>query len=112
MNSRAQDLASQFSMSFESALQLSQLADRMNAMSSAGALTDDDRTAIADAALSVAGITNEQVTTAYSNFIKGDQTAVNGLLTQAAVNLGMPSSAGLRDQILPSLGINLGSVGK
>ena len=73
-------------------------------------LTDDDRTAIADAALSVAGISNDDVTSAYANFVKGDKTAVDGLLTQAAVNLGMPSSAGLRDQILPSLGINLGSV--
>ena len=71
-------------------------------------MTDDDRVALADAALNVAGISNDQVTAAYANYMNGDTTAVETLLTQAATNLGMPSSAGLKDQILPSLGINLG----
>ena len=36
-----------------------------------------------------------------------DKTALNGLIEKAAKNIGMNSSAALRDQILPSLGINL-----
>ena len=59
-------------------------------------------------ALIVAGISGDEVNKAYTAYFNGDKSAVDGLVTQAAVNLGMPSDAGLRDQILPSLGINLG----
>ena len=96
-------------MNIEAARQLTQIADRMQSLTVQGSMTDDDRQAVTTAALGVAGITNDQVTQAYAKFGNGDKTAVEGLLTQAATNLGMPSTAGLRDQILPSLGINLGS---
>jgi len=35
----------------------------------------------------------------------GDQQAIDDLMNKAASNLGMSSSAGLRDQLLPALGI-------
>jgi hypothetical protein len=98
-------------MSVEAARQLTQISDRMQMLQAQGGqngMSDDDRVAVTNAALSVAGITNEQVTAAYAGFINGDSNAVNALLVQAATNLGMPSTAGLKEQLLPSLGINLG----
>ena len=111
---RANSLVSQFGIqNLTAAKQLVQLADKMQVMQTqANGMSDDDRNALAQAALGVAGITNDEVNTAYANLIKGDQSSVNNLMTKAAVNLGMPNTAGLRDQILPSLGINLGPVGK
>jgi hypothetical protein len=77
----------------------------MQALSTAGTLTDDDRMALADTALAVCKIKSEDATAAFAQMIKSnDRTAVNALIEQAATNLGMPSSAALRDQILPSLG--------
>lgn len=105
---RAQALASEFSMNLESARQLTQISDRMQIMQQQGAMTDEDREAVADAALGVAGISQDQVTDAYARYLKGDHASVDNLVYQASQNLGMPSSYGLREQILPSLGINLG----
>jgi len=106
---RAQGLASQFSMNIDAARNLTQIADKMSVLTNqSGGMTDDDRTSLTEAALGAAGISNDQVSAAYANYLNGDTTAVETLLSQAATNLGMPSSAGLKDQILPSLGINLG----
>ena len=95
-------------MNIEAARQLTQISNRMQALSAQGAMADEDRDAVTTAALGVAGITNDQVVAAYAKLGQGDSTAVDTLLVQAATNLGMPSSDGLKDQILPSLGINLG----
>jgi hypothetical protein len=106
---RAQGLASQFSMNIDAARQLTQISDKMAVLSSqTNGMTADDQASLMEAALGVVGITNEQVTGAVAAYGKGDKSAINGLVGQAAVNLGMPSDAGLRETILPSIGINLG----
>jgi len=106
---RAQVLASSYSMDIEPARQLTQLADKMSQFSNKdGGMTQADQNALAEAALGVAGIKIEDVKNARDRMLSnGDQSGVNSLMTKAAANLGMPSAAGLRDQILPSLGINL-----
>ena len=71
-------------------------------------MSDADRDALTQAALGVAGIQMGDVNTAIDALGKtGSTTAVDDLMTKAASNLGMPSSAALRDQILPSLGITV-----
>ena len=98
----------QFSMSVESARSLTQLSDRMNLLSTQGQLTADDRDALAHSALAVAGINDSAaVSNAVAKMANHDNSAVNTLIDKAAINLGMPSSAGLRDQILPSFGIQI-----
>lgn len=111
VENRAQNVASAFSMDLSAARQLTVLSDRMQQLTAAanGQIAPADFQAVSDAALAVAGIRHEEVAAAYADFARGNRGAVNGLLTKAARNLGMPSSAGLRDQILPALGINLGA---
>ena len=105
---RAQAFASQFQMDVGAARQLTQLADRMQSLTAQGQMTDEDRDALSQAALGVAGISGDDVAKAYARMLNSnDQSAVDDLMTKAATNLGMPSTAGLRDQILPSLGIKL-----
>jgi hypothetical protein len=106
---RAQSLASSFSMNIESARQLTQLADKMNEFQSqSGGITTADQVALTNAALGVAGVSSNDLNSAIVKMTQNqDQSGVNDLLTKAAANLGMPSTAALRDQILPSLGINL-----
>jgi hypothetical protein len=110
LQSRAEAVASQFQMSVTSAVQLTQLSDRMSTLTTNGQqMTDTDRAALTEAALNVAGITMEDATAATTSMIQtGNQNAANDLLAKAAANLGMTSTATLRDQILPALGINLG----
>jgi hypothetical protein len=106
LDNKAQSLSGQFGMTFESARQLAQLADKMSSLSASGAVSEEARDDIARSALAVAGISSDDVNTAMASMIKdGDQKAVQALMDKAAANLGMSSSAGLRDQILPSLGI-------
>ena len=108
LDSEAQSISGQFGMTFESARQLAQLADKMSALSASGAVSEEARDDIAQAALAVGGISTDDVNSAIASMVKnGDQTAVQALMDKAAANLGMTSSAGLRDQLLPSLGINL-----
>ena len=95
-------------MNIEAARQLTQIADKMSMLTNqAGGMTDDDRASLTEAALGVAGISNDQVTKAYTAYFNGDKSAVNNLIGQAAANTGA-SETDLRSQILPSLGINLG----
>ena len=108
LDNRASALAGQFQMNVEAARQLTQLADQMQALSAQGTMTDDDRDALAHAALGVVGVSPADVQAAMVKATQNsDKTALNGLIEKAAANIGMPSSAALRDQILPSLGINL-----
>ncbi len=106
----AQMLASQFGMNVEAARSLTLISDRMAQLDSQGnGITDEDRAALAGAALEVAGIQADETNAAIASMIKtGDRGAVDALVARAATNLGMPSPDALRDQILPSLGIVLG----
>jgi hypothetical protein len=106
---RAQSVSTQFQMNYTAAVQLTQLSDKVQAMTKAGSMTSEDREAITESALGVAGIGTDDVNTAIAATLKGDTTAIDALMDKAATNLGMPSSAGLREQILPALGINLGA---
>jgi hypothetical protein len=112
IESRAESLANQFQMSVESARQLTQLADRMQTLTNVGQgqLSDGDREALTRAALGVAGISYDDVKNATAQIISGgNTTAVDDLMTKAATHLGMTSTATLRDQILPTLGISFPS---
>jgi hypothetical protein len=107
LDTKAQSLAGQFGMSFESARQLALLADQMQSLGSAGSISEENREAITHAALGIAGISTDDVNGAIAQMMKdGNQKAIDDLMNKAATNLGMSSSAGLRDQLLPSLGIN------
>jgi hypothetical protein len=105
LDAKAQAMATQFQMSFEGARQLTQLADKMQLLQQSGQLTADDRAALARSALAVAGIEESEVTDAIAKAANGDKNAVEVVMAKAATNLGMPSTAMLRDQILPSLGV-------
>jgi hypothetical protein len=77
-------------------------------MSAAGTMTDADRAAVLDSTLSIAGLSTDDVNKAIkARVVDGNERALDDLLEQGAKNLGMPNSAGLRDQILPSLGIKM-----
>jgi len=107
LDSQAQSISGQFGMSFESARQLAQLADKMSTLSASGSVSEEDRETITHAALSIAGLSTDDVNAALQSMIKdGNQNAMDDLMNKAATNLGMTSSAGLRDQLLPTLGIN------
>jgi hypothetical protein len=108
LNTRAQALASQFQMNYDAALQLTQLSDKFNKLSVANKLTDEDRAAIIDSTLGVAGISKADVDAAIqARVVDGNEHALDDLLEKGAKNIGMPNSAGIRDQILPSLGMKL-----
>jgi len=105
---RAQGISSQYQMDYDKALELTKLADKVQAMTVQGQMTEDDRDAVVASAMGAAGVTEEEVNAAVASVAQnGNQKAINALMEKAAKNLGMPSSAGLRDQILPSLGIQL-----
>ena len=106
LNDRAQAFASQFQMDFDKAIVLTQLADKVQALTLRNEMTAQQRETIVDGALSTAGIKSDEVNSAIAQIGQhADQTAMNNLMEKAAKNLGMPSSAGLRDQLLPALGI-------
>jgi hypothetical protein len=106
LDSQAQSISGQFGMDFESARQLAQLADKMSTLSASGSVSEEDRETITHAALNIAGLSTDDVNAAIESTIKGDSHAMDDLMNKAATNLGMSSSAGLRDQLLPTLGIN------
>jgi hypothetical protein len=108
-NSRAQSLVSQFGMSFDKAVQVTALSDRMQMLQqSNGQMSADSQAQLLDSAYAVVGVSGDAVRAATVKIIQDhDPSAANALVEQAAKNLGMPSSAALRSQILPSLGIVL-----
>jgi hypothetical protein len=107
LDARASATAAQFQMSFESARQLTQLAARMNVLQQNGQLTDADREALARSALAVAGLEENEVTDAVAKAANGDKAAIETVMEKGANNLGMKSTAVLKNQILPSLGVNV-----
>jgi hypothetical protein len=106
MDTRANAIAEQFGMSFESAQQLAVLADRVSTLTSNGTVSQEDEQAVIQSALDIAGLSQDDVTTAIAQSLQGNETAVNDLMEKAAQNLGMSSTATLRDQLLPALGIS------
>lgn len=97
-------------MNYTAATQLTQIADKVQAMTTQGTMTSEDREALTEAALGVAGIAADDVNNAIAASIQsGNTTAMDALMAKAATNLGMPSSAGIKDQLLPALGISLGN---
>jgi hypothetical protein len=106
MNDRAATIAQQFGMNFDSAHQLAVLADRVQTLTDAGTVSPDAEQAVIQSALSIAGLSQDEVTTAITQSLQGDESGVNALMDKAATNLGMSSTATLRDQLLPALGIS------
>jgi phage-related minor tail protein len=95
-------------MSVEAATQLAVLGDKVQMMTTQGQdLSDEDRAAVTQSALSIAGITSDDVNQALQHAVAGDNTATDALIEKAAQNLGMPSSESLRNQLLPALGVQL-----
>jgi hypothetical protein len=107
LEQRAQFIANQFSMSVGAATQLTQLSDRVKQMAVSGRMTSADRVAVTQSALGIAGLSTDQVNDAITRMNSGDESAASALMQKAAVNLGMPSSAALRDKLLPALGVTL-----
>jgi hypothetical protein len=104
---RAALLSSGLQMSLSSAVQLTQLADKIQRLQSSGTqLTSDDRSAIAQSLLGIAGITQDEINGAIQNGLQGDNSAAAALVDKVSQNVGVPSTT-LRDQILPGLGVNL-----
>lgn len=107
LDSRATDVANEFNMNLDNAKQFVALADRVQAMTAAGKMTEADRDAVTASALSIAQINKDDVNNAITSMVRdGNQDAINQLMDKAATNLGMPSSASLRDRLLPALGIH------
>jgi hypothetical protein len=106
MNYRAQAIADKFSMDFGSAHQLAVLADRVQTLSARGAVSADDEHGVIQAAMGIAGISQDEINSAIVQSLQGNESATNSLMEKAAQNLGMSSTATLRDQLLPALGIN------
>jgi hypothetical protein len=109
----ANQLATTYSLNIDAARQLVQLSDKMSQLQNKqGGLTAEDQAAITGAALGVAGIRTDEVNAATAQAIQNkDMTAVNALLAKGAANTGTTVTI-LRDQILPSLGLNLGTLGQ
>ena len=105
---RAQGISDQYQMDYSKAMELTKLADKVQAMTVQNQMTADDREAVVNSAMAVAGITDDEVNAAITSVAQdGNQKAINALMEKAAKNLGMSSASGLRDQLLPSLGIQL-----
>jgi hypothetical protein len=104
---KAADISSGLQMSFNSAVQLVHLADKIQTLqTSQNQLTDTDRSAVTQSLLGIAGITQDEVNQAVQGGLAGKMENANALFEKVAQNLGMPSAT-LRDQILPKLGVNL-----
>jgi len=106
MNNRAQAIADKFSMDFGSAHQLAVLADRVQTLNAQGAVSADDEQGVIQAAMGIAGLSQDEINSAIAQSLQGNESATNSLMEKAAQNLGMSSTATLRDQLLPALGIN------
>jgi hypothetical protein len=107
VTARAEGIANRFQMSLQASVQLVQLSDRVKLMGAQGAMSASDRAAVTNAGLAIAGVTPAQVNQAIQKGLNGDDSAAEAVLSKAAQNLGMPSAANLRDQLLPALGVQI-----
>jgi len=105
MNNRASAIADKFGMDFGSAHQLAVLADRVQTLNAQGAVSSDDEQGVIQAAMGIAGLSQDEINSAITQSLQGNESATNSLMEKAAQNLGMSSTAVLRDQLLPALGI-------
>jgi hypothetical protein len=106
MNNRASAIADKFGMDFGSAHQLAVLADRVQTLNAQGSVSADDEQGVIQAAMGIAGLSQDEINSAITQSLQGDDHATNSLMEKAAQNLGMSSTAVLRDQLLPALGIS------
>jgi hypothetical protein len=105
---RAAMVSANFQMDFGKAVQLTTLADKLNAIQSAGqSLSDGDRSAVLQTLNGIAGTTQEQLSKAVIQSLQGNSQPAQELVETISKNLGMPSSASLKNQILPQLGLDL-----
>jgi hypothetical protein len=106
---RAQFVAQSFQMSNESATQLVVLSDKVQLLTAQGAMTAEDRAAITESTLGVAGLTSADINQAISSVIQTGKTdQIDALMQKAAGNMGI-SSDNLKGKLLPALGLNLGN---
>jgi hypothetical protein len=106
---RVQAMADHFQMSADAASQLIVLADQVQKLSAQGAMTDEDRQAITEATLNVAGVSSSDISNAINSAVQtGRMDSVNDLMDKAAANLGI-STDNLRGKLLPALGVDLGN---
>jgi hypothetical protein len=82
------------------------LADRVQALNAQGAVSADDEQGVIQAAMGIAGLSQDEINSAITQSLQGNESATNSLMEKAAQNLGMSSTATLRDQLLPALGIS------
>jgi len=106
LNNRAQAIATKFDMDFGSAHQLAVLADRVQTLTAQGAVSADDEQGVIQAAIGIAGLSQDEINSAIVQSLQGNESATNSLMEKAAQNLGMSSTATLRDQLLPALGLS------
>jgi hypothetical protein len=108
LEQRAVELVERYQMKLESARKLTKLADQISRLSKANKLTVADQQDIADRALAVAGIQPQEVNDALGDIMnQRNERALDDLVVKAAKNLGMPSTAGIKEEILPKLGIRI-----
>ena len=105
LRTRATDLQEHYQMSFQAAVQVTELSDKVRALQANGrALTPEDENAVFGAAFAIAGVQPAEVANAVAKSLDGDNSAEDALLTKAAANMHM-SQAVLRDQLLPLVGV-------
>lgn len=98
---KAAAVSAQFDMSLDSATRLTQLANQVVAMKQQGQMTQADKDAVIQNTFGIAGVTSDEVNNAVAKSQAGDDSALNDVMDKAAVGLGMPSGATMRDKILP-----------
>ena len=107
-SARAQAMANEFQMSYDSAVKLTQLSDSIQAATVQGNMTAEDREAFVNSAMKIGGITADEVRNAITQkVVNNDSSQVQALADKIAANLGMPSSAGVTEKLLPAYGLNL-----
>jgi hypothetical protein len=105
---KAAQLSGGLQMNFQSAIQLTELADTIQKLQAGqSSLTSDDRAAVLGRLQGIAGITSDELATAVQEGLKGNMTSSNALIDKVSLNLGMPADA-LRNRILPQLGVEVG----
>lgn len=103
---RAAQLSSGLQMDFKSAMQLTQLADKIQILESTqNQLTAADHSAVMQNLLSIAGVSQDEVNQVSQTGMQGDMAQVSALMDKVSQNLGM-SFTTFRDQILPKLGVS------
>ena len=109
VNAQANQMVTEFPISFEAARQLVQLQDKMQILQQNHELTGADQQALASAALSVGKVSHKDVVNALAQYANGNKNALTNVELKYAKGIGLPQSylPMVRDQILPRLGVTL-----